>query len=442
VRQCACWIARRALSAGIDRENSSLPTHPPADIVANVPDLPEPGETTSTVGGSPLTRHAGGKGANQAAAAASLLEGTSRTAALVGRVGAAAGGGPDADAALPLAALAARGCDASLVVPVPGSSTGVALVLVSAATAENVVVVSGGAKLDSAAWAAARSDSDALESAESRAVGAASALLLQLEIPPAASLTAARACDGAVVLDLGGDAGLLAGLGGGPGGGGAAPAAADSNADATADPYDPNDPVSASRAALLTLLGRCDVVSPNETELAAVAVGLGLTTNGEGSDRGEDDDERRDETTARALLAWLERSGPARPPGARRRRVVVKRGAAGALSVRSGPVGTAPGEADAVRVVSVPAASPPGGVVDTTGAGDCFTAALAVALVEGGGFDPTRSDEWTDADEARALRWAALAAGIAVGRAGAMTSLPTRTEVDSAAATDAWRWGE
>jgi len=56
--------------------------------------------------------------------------------------------------------------------------------------------------------------------------------------------------------------------------------------------------------------------------------------------------------------------------------------------------------------------------VDTVGAGDAFTAALTVALVEG-------------ADPAGALRFACAAGAAAATRAGAQPSLPTRDEVEA-----------
>jgi ribokinase len=56
-------------------------------------------------------------------------------------------------------------------------------------------------------------------------------------------------------------------------------------------------------------------------------------------------------------------------------------------------------------------------VVDTTGAGDCFVAALTVALLEG------RAPE-------DALRFACVAGALATTRAGAQPSLPWRAEVD------------
>ncbi len=62
------------------------------------------------------------------------------------------------------------------------------------------------------------------------------------------------------------------------------------------------------------------------------------------------------------------------------------------------------------------ASPPPVGVVDTTGAGDAFTAALALALLEG-----------VEADDA--LRFACAAGAAATTRMGAQPSLPSREEV-------------
>ncbi|MBK3571473.1 PfkB family carbohydrate kinase, partial [Streptomyces sp. MBT62] len=55
--------------------------------------------------------------------------------------------------------------------------------------------------------------------------------------------------------------------------------------------------------------------------------------------------------------------------------------------------------------------------VDSTGAGDTFVGALAVALAEG---RPTRD----------ALGWAAAAAALSVQRPGATASMPYRAEID------------
>ena len=56
--------------------------------------------------------------------------------------------------------------------------------------------------------------------------------------------------------------------------------------------------------------------------------------------------------------------------------------------------------------------------VDTVGAGDAFTAALTVALVEG-------------AEPVEALRFACAAGAAAATHAGAQPSLPTRDEVEA-----------
>ncbi|BDH67679.1 PfkB family carbohydrate kinase [Streptomyces sp. PLM4] len=63
--------------------------------------------------------------------------------------------------------------------------------------------------------------------------------------------------------------------------------------------------------------------------------------------------------------------------------------------------------------------APEAAAVDTTGAGDAFAGALAVALCEG---RPT----------ARALEWASAAAALSAARPGAAASLPYRSEIDAA----------
>ena len=67
------------------------------------------------------------------------------------------------------------------------------------------------------------------------------------------------------------------------------------------------------------------------------------------------------------------------------------------------------------EIARVPAFSVP--VVDTTGAGDTFCGALAVALAEGEAPDD-------------ALRFASAAAALAVTKPGAQPSLPTRAQVE------------
>lgn len=88
--------------------------------------------------------------------------------------------------------------------------------------------------------------------------------------------------------------------------------------------------------------------------------------------------------------------------------------AAGAVAVTLGGDGAELRRGGRVVVRAVP---PPTRVVDGTGAGDCFTAALTVALLSG------RSD-------ADALRYACAAGALAVSRPGAQPALPWAEELD------------
>lgn len=101
------------------------------DLVTTVDHLPAPGETV--VGGQ-FAQHHGGKGGNQAVAAARLGAPTS----LVGAVG------TDAFGEAARAALEAKGVDVRELLTLPDLATGVALILVDAA-GENSIAVAGGA---------------------------------------------------------------------------------------------------------------------------------------------------------------------------------------------------------------------------------------------------------------------------------------------------------
>lgn len=101
------------------------------DVVMRVSRIPVLGET---VGGGIVMHSMGGKGANQAVAAARL----GADVALVAAVGA------DADGRSAIEALKAVGVDCSLVREVPGVATGTALILVNG-RGENIVAVAPGA---------------------------------------------------------------------------------------------------------------------------------------------------------------------------------------------------------------------------------------------------------------------------------------------------------
>ncbi len=100
------------------------------DIIATVDRHPAPGET---VRGSALGRAYGGKGANQAVAAAAAGAVTT----LVGRVG------DDTDGGAYVARLEGRGIDVSGVRTEPGSPTGTALIVVDTDGENSIVVVPG-----------------------------------------------------------------------------------------------------------------------------------------------------------------------------------------------------------------------------------------------------------------------------------------------------------
>ncbi len=103
------------------------------DLVILGDRLPAPGETVS---GGTFQRHHGGKGGNQAVAAARL----GRAAWLVGAVG------DDAYGTDARQALIEAGVDVSAVVTIEGTATGIALILVDR-RGENIISVASGANL-------------------------------------------------------------------------------------------------------------------------------------------------------------------------------------------------------------------------------------------------------------------------------------------------------
>ncbi|MCX5090392.1 ribokinase [Streptomyces sp. NBC_00365] len=285
-----------------------------ADLVIGVERRPAAGET---VLGSDLVVHPGGKGANQAVAAARLGAQT----ALLARVG------DDAHGRLLLDSQRAAGVDTAGVL-VGGAPTGVALITVDP-SGDNSIVVSPGAN--------GRLTPEDVRSA-GNLLAASRVVSAQLEIPLETVVE--------VVRNL---------------------------APGSRFVLNPSPP----RALPAEVLAACDPLIVNEHE-ARVIVGTDL------GDSPED--------WASALLAL----GP--------RSVVITLGARGAL------VASAEG---AVRVPSVKVET-----VDTTGAGDAFTAALAWRL----GLDEPLAE---------AAAYAARVGAAAVTRAGAQESFPTAAEVAS-----------
>lgn len=144
------------------------------DMVVHADRLPVPGET---VLGGHFALHDGGKGANQAVAAA-------RAGARVSMIGAV---GADANGERALAALAADRVDVSRVRRVDGESTGVAFIAVGP-RGENQIVVAPGAN-----------GTLELDDADRRLIGEADVVLTSLEIPMATVVDALRAAHAAGV---------------------------------------------------------------------------------------------------------------------------------------------------------------------------------------------------------------------------------------------------
>jgi len=288
------------------------------DLVARVDHLPRPGET---VVGASLQRLPGGKGLNQAVAAA-------RMGAAVAMVGAR---GDDADGATLAALLASEGIDTrDLRVrdprAMPDAHTGLAQVIV-AADGENSIVVHGGANLTltaeevGAAFAVpssatagheASSTTEPPQAVPSQAAGVRVALA-QLETPLVAV---------AAFFEFARNAGVRTILN-------PAPAVADA----------------------LPLLADVDLVVLNETELAIFSAAVAREGGAAGI---------RFARPVDAAMVLLQ---------GRCQAVIVTLGAEGVWLVT--------GE-DAVHLPA-PAVT----VVDTTGAGDCFCGVLAAGLAQG-----------------------------------------------------------
>ena len=287
------------------------------DYVCTVDRLPGPGETRL---GTELTLWCGGKGGNQAVAAARVGVELGVGVAMVGAVG------DDADGAALLEGLRDAAVEVSDVAVRPHVRSGAALITV-ADDGENSIVVAPGANRTVEA-------ADVVAALRRRAL---SVVVVQGELPApvvAAAIGEAERLGARPVLNLA--------------------------------------PVIELDESVIRL---CDPLVVNEREAGAL-----LGDAGSGTDL---------EPAALALAA-------------RARSVVVTGGARGAW--------TAAGS----RVDHVP--SRPATVVDTTGAGDAFTGALAVGLALGHGLT-------------RAATWGAAVAAYSVGRPGAQASFPRGPEV-------------
>jgi ribokinase len=288
------------------------------DISAAVPRLPACGETILARG---ININPGGKGANQAVAAARL----GAQVSLIGRVG------NDSYGASLLESLKESEVDVNLVVRDEELPTGMALINVAQGGANTIVVYPG------ANGGCVPAD---IESADD-AISGASAMILQLEIPM-------NVVEAGLV--RGKERGLITILNPAP-----------------------------ARAIPESVLKLVDVLVPNESE-AELLTGIKV------------------ESCEDALRCGrkLREKGPCH--------VITTLGDKGAAYV-------GPGQEMIIPAFEVDA-------VDSTGAGDTFVGALAVAMIEG--MDPRA-----------ATRFACAAGGLTASKQGAMSAIPCRADVDS-----------
>nr|WP_241018408.1 ribokinase [Paraburkholderia sp. Tr-20389] len=151
------------------------------DLVARAPRLPQPGETLA---GHAFAQVAGGKGGNQAVAAARL----GAQVTMLGCVGA------DANGAQLRAGLAAEGIDCAALETSPAAPTGVALIIVDDGS-QNAIVIIAGSNGEVTPETIARHEA---------ALAAADVVICQLETPPAAvhaALATARRLGKTVILN-------------------------------------------------------------------------------------------------------------------------------------------------------------------------------------------------------------------------------------------------
>jgi ribokinase len=306
------------------------------DLVALVARLPAAGETVT---GGTFARHHGGKGGNQAVAAARL----GASVAFVGAVGG------DAFGSEARAALEAEGIDCTELATLPGEATGVALILVDAA-GENVIAVASGAN-------SVVTPGTVAESLARLRPGSGDVVLVGAEIPlpaVAAALSEGRAAGAITMLNPAPATGIGA-----------------------------------------RMLATADVITPNRTEMRQLADAAAARTGHAWA--GADTEER-----ARALL-----EAGAEGPAVRR-----------AVVVTLGPGGSLVLERSNGAVVATDVAAHHVDAVDSTGAGDTFSGALAAALAEGRGI-------------VDGARWAGAAAALATTSVGAREGMPTRAALDA-----------
>lgn len=289
------------------------------DLVVRAPRMPRPGQTLT---GSDFLTAPGGKGANQAVAAARL----GADVAMIGRVG------DDVFADRLVRGLQDAGVHTDHVLRTADCPSGTAVITVDDSGENSIIVVPGSnGQLTPA-------DIEARE----QLIADAHVLLLQLEVPLETVVRAAQIARGHGVRVI-------------------------------------VDPAPAPTQALPAQLHNVDIISPNQSEAAALTGQSAQTVE-----------------QAEAAAGKLVDQGAGH--------AVIKLGAAGALAVGDDrrPIRVAGFKVDPV---------------DTTAAGDAFTAALGLALAEG-------------RDLAEAMTFGCATGALAVTKMGAQQAMPDRAAVE------------
>src|SRR5688572_17985731 len=294
------------------------------DLVCRTDQMPKPGET---VMGSDLQTIPGGKGANQAVAAAKLGEDVH----LVGRVG------DDDFGQRLLNGLQQHKVNTERVIVTEGTASGCALILVDK-KGENSIVVAPGAN--------AKVSPEDIDAAAGL-IAQAAVVIMQLEIPPRTAEHAVEVCRRAGVKVM-------------------------------------LDPAPVPPKGLSKALYQVDYLIPNQNEAEELLERRELGRM-----------KRTKRPDAKQLAERLLERGP--------ETVVLKLGPKGAVVMDN--------EVEHIKGYKVR-------VVDTTAAGDAFTAALAVGLAEG-------------MELGRAVRFANAAGAKCCETFGAQPALPTRMEVEA-----------
>lgn len=379
-----------------------------ADTFLPIHRFPSPGENLSLLPNQhPLVDVPGGKGCNQAIACARLSTlgrdgSSSNRGKRVGSVAFLGQFGNDSAANILQNALLNNNVDISSCGHSSRYPSGRGYVLIVPASGEVSAVVSGGSNLYGWRTWGVNDDGDddddeVLKDERIRGmVSPHSLLLLQCEVPHLVNLRLARAARKLgipVIVDVGGE----------------------------------------DRRMEQELLECCDYLVPNETELDRLARSYGE----DGSDDPMLDQSQMDEIQAqvgpslslRKILkstATLQRNGASS--------VLVTLGSHGSLLVKK------PSFAPRPSVLYQPPCRLPSGstVVDETGAGDCYRAGFAVALLEHcNGSIGEGGDGVDDKVLQRCMKFASAAGALAVTRQGAVPSIPSREEVEEMLAFEA-----